>query len=212
LPATDMSLRSAHSQRDEILHETARIICEESLLDYKMAKQKAAQRLGFGSHASLPDNASVQAAVIAYQKLYGGDEYRQYLQALRQVAVQAMRLMAEFSPRLVGGAVSGAITAAHRVQLHAFPEQPEALDIFLQDRNIPYEQDERRYRYADGSEREIPLVRFEAGDIGVDVAAFAPGDERRAPLSPTDGLVMKRLTLAEAEALARQSISESLPR
>lgn len=209
-----MSLRPAHSQRDEILHETARIICEELVLDYRMAKQKAAQRLGFGGRAALPDNASVQAAVIAYQRLYGGDQYRRHLQSLRQVAVQAMRLMAEFSPRLVGGAVSGAISGAHRVQLHAFPEQPEALDIFLQDRNIPYEQDERRYRYADGSEREVPLVRFEAGEIGVDVAAFTQGDERRAPLSPTDGLVMKRLTLAEAEALAQHSTSDSaaLPR
>ncbi|MDB5988465.1 MAG: hypothetical protein JWR16_3518, partial [Nevskia sp.] len=138
------------------------------------------------------------------QRLYGGRDYARYLQQMRAVAVQAMRLLAEFSPRLVGAAVTGAATTAHRVQLHAFPEQPEALDIFLQDRRIPYEQDERLYRYADGSEREIPLVRFEAGEIGVDVAAFAPGDERRAPLSPTDGLVMKRLTLTEAEALSRQ--------
>jgi len=127
------------------------------------------------------------------------------LQQMRRVAVQAMRLLAQFAPRLVGAAVTGAATAAHRVQLHAFPEQPEALDMFLQDRGIPYEQHERLYRYADGSEREIPLVRFEAGELGIDVAAFAPGDERRAPLSPSDGLVMKRLTLSEAEALARQT-------
>ncbi len=205
-----MSQRPAFPPRDEIAYETARIICEEALLDYRLAKQKAAQRLGLGTRAAMPDNASVQAAVLDYLRLYGGREYQAHLQAMRGVAVQAMRLLAEFSPRLVGAAVNGAATLAHRVQLHAFPEQPEALDIFLQDRRIPYEQDERIYRYADGSEREIPLVRFEAGEIGVDVAAFAPGDERRLPLSPTDGLAMKRLSLSEAEALARQPLESLL--
>ncbi|MDB5985578.1 MAG: hypothetical protein JWR16_631, partial [Nevskia sp.] len=34
-----MSLRSAHPQRDEIVYETARIICEEAVLDYRLAKQ-----------------------------------------------------------------------------------------------------------------------------------------------------------------------------
>lgn len=198
-----MSLRSIHLQRDEIVHEAARIICEEAVLDYRLAKQKAAQRLGLGLRAALPDNARVQAAVIDYQRLYGGQEYAQRLQALRQVAVQAMRLLKEFSPRLVGAVANGATSRAHRVQLHAFAERSEAIDLFLEDRGIPYRQGERGYRYADGVEVEIPLVRFEAGEIGVDVAVFGPGEERRAPLSPGDGLPVKRLTLAEAEALAR---------
>ena len=187
---------------EALLAEAARIVCEESVLDYRSAKLKAVQRLGLSSRAGLPDNARIQAAVIEYQRIFGGSAYAGHLRRLRATAVQAMKLLAPFSPRLVGAVATGAITDAHRVQLHGFADKPESLDLFLEDRSIPFEQDERDYRYADGSEQAVPLARFEAGGIGIDVAMFSLDDQRRAPLSPSDGLPMKRLTLAQAEALA----------
>jgi hypothetical protein len=185
------------------------------VLDYRAAKLKAAQRLGLGGNAPLPDNARIQAAVIDYQRLFGGREYAERLRQMRNTAVQAMRLLGEFQPRLSGAAVNGAVTAAHRLQLHVFADKPEALDLFFEHRRIPYRQDDRTYRYPNGSEESVPLLRFEAGEIGVDVAMFGEDDLRRAPISPNDGLPAKRLTLAEAEVLARMEIDailgESLP-
>ena len=195
---------------NSLVQEAARILCEESVLDYRAAKLKAAQRLGLGPKAALPDNASVQAAVIDYQRLFGGREYAERLRRLRSTAVQAMRLLAPFRPRLTGAAVSGAINAVHRVQLHVFIDKAEALDLFFEDRGMPYRQDDRSYRYPDGAEEEVPLLRFEAGEIGVDVASFGEDDLRRTPLSPSDGLPMKRLDLAEAEALAKLEIEAIL--
>jgi hypothetical protein len=187
----------------KLVAEAARIYCEDQMLDYRQAKLKAARRLGVGSTAALPDNARIQAAVIEHQRLYGGREYAERLHQLRVAAVSAMRLLADFQPRLVGAVTTGAITAAHRAQIHAFAEKPELVDLFLQDRGIPYRQDDRMFRYPGGREEEIPLLRFEAGEVGVDVAVFAEQDLRRAPLSPADGLPMKRLGLAEAQALAQ---------
>jgi len=189
-----------------LVAEAARILCEEAVLDYRAAKLRAAQRLGVGGNMPLPDNARIQAAVIDYQRLFGGRDYAEHLRRLRTTAVEAMRRLAQFQPRLTGAAVSGAITAAHRAQLHVFVDKPEALDMFLQDRGIPFRQDDRTFRYPDGSEELVPLVRFEAGGVGIDVAMFTGDDLRRTPLSPSDGLPMKRLSLAEAEALAQQDI------
>lgn len=188
--------------RDGIAQEAARILCTEAISDYGLAKRKAAERLGLSARSGLPSNAEVQEALLEYQRLFGGGEYREMLTALRRTAVRAMKLLAPFDPRLVGGAVSGAITGAHRLQLHAFSDKPEALDWFFESRGIAFEADEREYRYADGSKRLIPLLRFDAGGIGVDVAVFTPGEERRAPLSQVDGQAMKRLHLAAAEQLA----------
>jgi len=185
----------------ELVYETARIICEEAVLDYRSAKLKAAQRLGLGSRAAVPDNAAIQAAVIDYQRLYGGLPYRHHLTALRAAALRAMKLLAAYSPRLVGGAVTGAVTLAHRVQLHAFAEKPETIELFLHDRGIACEQADRSYRYPGGAEESVPLVRFEAGAVGVDVAVFGFGEDRRLPLSPTDGAAFRRLSLADAEKL-----------
>lgn len=190
----------------ELALEAARIFVEESLTDYATAKRKAAERLGLGSRAAMPDNARVQAEVIAYQRLFGGAAYAQRLKRMRTTAVQAMKLLQEFDPRLTGGTVTGAIGEAHRVQLHAFPDKAEMVDVFLADRGIESKESERDFRYSDGHTESVPMVRFEAGGIGVDVALFEPGQLRRTPLSPTDGLPAKRLTLAQAEALVLEAI------
>lgn len=197
-----MSRHALGQQGEELIYETARILCEEALWDYRTAKLKAALRLGLSPRAALPENARIQTAVIDYQRLYGGTVYHQRLQQCRDTAVQALMLLAGFEPRLTGAAVSGAITQGHRVQLHGFADMPETLDFFLQDQGIPYEQGERLYRYADGSKQTVPLSRFEAGKIGVDVAMFDPDLLHRPPLSPSDGLPMRRLDLQQARRLA----------
>ena len=201
-----MGRRGSTTGSGELVQEAARILVEESLTDYGMTKRKAAERLGLSSRAALPDNARIEAEVIAYQRRFGGAAYVQRLRALRQTAVQAMKLLAAFDPRLTGAVISGAISDSHRVQLHAFPDKAELVDIFLADRGFEVAADERDYRYSDGRVESIPLARFEAGGVGVDVALFAPEQQRRAPLSPTQGTPSKRLTLVQAEALAAQAI------
>lgn len=189
----------------ELAQEAARVICEEQVTDYRLAKQKAAERLGLGTRASLPDNATVQQAVLEYQRLFGGAEYTEHLTRLRRTAMQAMKWLADFQPRLVGGAVTGAINATHHIQLHAFHEKAETLDVFLQNRGIHYELGDRRYRYASGQEHEIPLASFDADGIGVDIAIFPIDDLRRPPLNPADGLAYKRLDLSAVEKLCSES-------
>lgn len=194
--------RRASGGIGDLAAEAARIFVEEALTDYPQAKRRAAERLGVSARSGLPDNARVEAEVLAYQRLFGGADYVRRLRDLRQTAVQAMRLLARFEPRLSGAVVSGAISEAHRVQLHCFPDQPELIDVFLAERGLAVEADERDYRFGDGRVETVPLARFEAGGIGVDVALFAPGQQRRAPLSPVNGRPAARLTLAEAERLA----------
>lgn len=184
-----------------IAQEAARILCEAQLTDYGAAKRKALERLGLPPRSALPDNASVQRAVLEYQRLFGGDEYHEHLSAMRQVALRVMRQLGEFSPRLVGGAVSGAVTPAHHVQLHLFADKAEMLDIFLHERGIDFEQDERDYRYPDSRTETIPLACFEVDGIGVQAAVFPDGEMKRPPLNPSDGLIYQRLTFSEAEKL-----------
>lgn len=189
-------------ERSGLIEEAARIVCVELLTDYRQAKRKAAQRLGLPPNAPLPENAAVHAAVIDYQRLFGGDEYVRQLQGLRRTALAAMRLFAEFSPRLVGAVVSGAVTAAHRVQLHVFSDAAEAVDVTLLNRGIDFEPGERRYRMGDGRERPVALLRLELDGHGVDVAVFPEDGLRRAPINPLDGRPFRRLDYAEAGRLA----------
>lgn len=189
------------ADRHGIAEEAARIVCEEALTDYRQAKLKALERLGLPPRTPLPDNASVQSAVLDYLRVFGGPEYVQRLQRLRLTAAQVLRGLAPFSPRLVGAVVSGAVTAAHRVQIHAYADQAESVDIFLFDRQISFDVDERCYRYPGGRELDIPVLRFDWHGVGVDVAVFNEDQRRQAPLNPADGQPYRRLDLAATEAL-----------
>lgn len=187
--------------RDAICEEAARLICEEGHTDYRVAKSKAAERLGAGRATALPENTQVEAAVLQRQHLFGGQAYRDQLARMRATALRVMRLLSAFDPKLSGGAVSGAIGDGHRVQIHVQADQPEAVEILLHDRRVRFEQDERRYRMADGRDQQVPLLCVEADDIGVDIAVFEHDSQRNPPLSPIDGKPARRLSAAQLRAL-----------
>lgn len=193
--------RRSQAAAAELVEEAARLICDEGYADYRVAKQKAAERLGVSRRATLPDNAQIEAAVLDRQALFGGDAYRARLLEMRRTALRAMRLLSAFDPRLSGSSVSGAIGEGHRVQLHLVADQPETVEMLLHDRHIPFEQDERRYRLADGREAQVPLLRFEADRVGVDLAVFDAGSLRHPPLSQVDGKPARRLTPAQLRAV-----------
>ena len=174
---------------------------EENLTDYRIAKQKALHRIGGDSHVPLPTNADIHAAVLDYLAIFGGNEHASQLLSLRKIALNAMRLLADFSPKLVGAVATGAITKSHRIQLHVFTDSSEQVDMFFLNRAIPFEQDERIYRYAGGKTRNIPLLKFDADGVGVDVAIFDEGGRRQKPLSPLDGNPVKRLSESQLLAL-----------
>ena len=200
-----MGKRALGVQRSRVVQEAARIICEDGLADYRLAKQKAVERLGLGFGTPLPSNADIQDAVIQYQRLFGGRAYATRLTQLRRTAVQAMRLLKDYQPRLVGAVATGATTDAHKVQLHCFADKPEQIDMLLADAGLRHEVSERRYRLASGDVLDVPVLTFAAEDVGIDVAVFPERGQREAPLSPTDGQPMKRLELAAVELLAAET-------
>lgn len=177
-------------------------MCEQGLVDFRSAKEKAAARLGCRVDVPMPSNIEIRDAVLGYQRLFGGEAYREQLRALRRTAVRAMRMLEAYRPRLVGAAVDGAVHHGHRVQIHAFSDAPEQLDFELENHAIAFHTDERRYRGARRGEFvHYPMVRFEAGEVGVDVTIFPETGIRQAPPSPVDGAPMKRLDRAAVERL-----------
>lgn len=185
----------------ELIEEAARLICDEGYTDYRLAKLKAAERLGLGRSPSYPENHQIESAVLDRQALFGGPEYFEHLRRMRVTALRAMKLLDAFSPRLSGSVVTGAIGSGHRVQIHVEADQPETVEMLLHDRRVRFEQDERRYRLADGRDQQVPLLCIEADGIGIDVVVFDPGTQRNPPLSPIDGRPARRLPADQVQAL-----------
>lgn len=196
-----MSKRKAMEQRVRVAQEAARIISEHGVRDFRIAKEKAATRIGVGDRRQLPRNTEIEAALRDYQALFAGSERVHRLRALREASLEAMEVLADFRPRLVGPVLSGLADEHSDVQLHLFCDVPEEVELFLDGRGIRAELGEKRLRLQADTYRHYPVYRFTVG--GVDFEALVlPGKEiRQAPLSPIDGAPMKRADAAEVRLL-----------
>ncbi len=194
--------RTTENLRQALAQEAARIMAEHGVRDFRLAKRKAAERLGVADTAAvLPKNVEIEAALAQYQRLFGGESHAESLHAQRLAAVNAMQYLREFEPRLVGAVLSGTATEHSEIQLHLFADYPEAVTIKLMDQGIPHEVTEKRVRMNPDRVLAYPGVRFEVDDLPVEVTVFPTDGIRQAPVSPVDGRPMKRASQTEVEAL-----------
>lgn len=195
-----------HSTRDRqmrqrIAQEAARIIVNEGIRDYLVAKRKAAVRLGTPDTQNLPRNVEVEAELAAYQRLFQEQDQPRHLQALRMAAVEAMRFFESYDPRLTGSVLSGTAGMHSDINLHLFAESPEEVTLFLLESQIPFEQSQRRLRLNQDDYELYPSVRFLAGDMQIEAVIFPVNGVRQAPRSPLDGKPMPRANLRRVEEL-----------
>ena len=62
--------------RARIAAIAARIMAEDGVEDFAMAKRKAARQLGAGDTQSLPDNAEIESELRVYQSLWAMERRR----------------------------------------------------------------------------------------------------------------------------------------
>ena len=187
--------------RQAIAREAARLMIEHGHGDYGTAKRKAAERFGVTDLAVLPKNTEIEEALAEHQRLFAPEEHASDITAMRTTALEAMRLLAEFEPRLVGPLLSGTATPHNGITLHLFADTPESVAVRLMDRGIRHEVAERRFRVQRDEIEAYPAVRFIAGGHEVDATIFPKDGIRQAPPGPVDGKPMRRATLSEVETL-----------
>jgi hypothetical protein len=187
--------------RHLIAQSTAAILAENGQRDVAAALRKAAERYKVSDQRNLPDQNEIETALLEHQRLFKYNSQPQFLQQLQQTALQAMDLLADFRPCLVGPVLNGTADQHTPIYLHLFADTAEEVLIFLMDQQIPFEQDERRVRYANGKIEMRPKFSFIAGEHEIQLTIFPPQDRRRAPLSPVDGKPMQR---AERDQLKKR--------
>lgn len=176
-------------------------MAEHGIQDYLVAKRKAAERYGVVEGAFLPRNTEIEAALVSYQRLFGGAQHASSLQEQRRVALQAMQLLQQFEPRLVGAVLNGSATEHSDIQLHVFSDTPESVYLHLADRRYEYEVFERKVKMTVERWIAVPSVRFEITGQTVEALVFATDGIRQAPVSPVDGKPMRRASAWEVEEL-----------
>ena len=194
---------TSESERDRqvVAQEAARIIVNQGVRDYRLAKQKAAERLGLNSRGALPGNAEIEIAVADYLQIFGGNEHADLLRIMRTAALSAMELLARFSPRLVGPVLAGTADDNSVVNLHLFADSPEMIAIEIGDSGIQFKSYERRLKTRRGQIEMYAGFKFRHNNETIQATAFPIGGERQAPLSPIDGKPMRRINADAVQEL-----------
>lgn len=183
-------------QRQQLIQTAARIMAEEGVQDFLLAKQKAAQRLRWLNLRALPSNSEVEQALRDYQRLFQAETQQRQLHALRATALEAMRFLARFEARIVGPVLEGHARAHDPIYLHVFATGSEEVTLFLREHRIPFTHAERSVRFGREQTERLPVLRFIAGEAHIELTIFPAEGLRRPPLSPVDGKPMLRATAA----------------
>ena len=194
--------RQIESMRARIAAAAARIMAEDGIDDFALAKRKAARSLGAADSEALPGNDEIEAELRAYLALYQAEEHPQRIMELRAMALEAMQALEQFHPYLTGPVLKGIAGPYAEIELQLFPESSKEVEMFLLERNIPFATQEAR-RYSGDRVHAVSIFTVEWEDTRLRLSVFDPRDERVALKSSQAGRVMDRAGIAEVGALLR---------
>jgi hypothetical protein len=194
--------------RRRIAQEAARLMSEHGIRDFHHAKLKAAERLGILETQALPRNLEIEQALREHQRLFLADSQPQLLRQRREAAIDAMRFLAAFEPRLVGAVLEGTADAHSAVCLHVYSDDPEAVVLYLRENGVPIETQVRRLRYGRDEQPEYPVLLFAADELPFDLTVLPRDALRQAPLDRADDRPMRRASLAQVQNLLDEDAGE----
>ena len=189
------------SVRARIAAAAARIMAEDGIDDFALAKRKAARQVGADEGQGLPANEEIEAELEAYRALYQADEHPERIAELRRVALSAMRALEQFNPYLTGAVLAGHAGPYAEIELQLFPESTKELEIFFLEHNVAYTTREVR-RYSGGRARDVSVFSLTWEGVPLRVSVFDPRDERVALKTSVAGKVTERAGIAEVAKLA----------
>jgi len=202
------SLRGNERARTVLAQEAARIIIEQGIEDFRIAKNKAAERLGLKNCGSLPCNTEIQTAISEHLQLFGRESHLDQQCTLRRGALAAMDLLAPFKPRLVGPVLDGTAAANSPINLHVFSDTAEMVALKLDAVGLRYQVYERRLKSRRDRSETYLGYRFQQGDLSVEATVFPITGIRQAPISSINGRPMRRANHAAVRRLLTISSSD----
>jgi len=194
-----------NGMRAQIAAAAARLMAEDGIDDFALAKRKAARQLGAADTEALPANHEIEAELRAYRALYQAEEHPERIAELRRVALDAMRALERFSPYLTGPVLTGLAGPYAEIDLQLFPESVKDLELFLLERNLAFDTSEGR-RFSGDRARAMSVFTLEWAGAPLRLQVFDPRDERTALKTSQSGRVPERAGIAEVSQMVSKML------
>jgi len=180
--------------RIAIASTAARLMAEDGINDFVVAKRKAVQNLGLPDSTQLPENTEVEAELRLYQRLFQDEEQIARVDSLRQRASEIMTLVQRFNPYLTGSVLDGTAGRYAEIDIQLFTDSAKDVEIFLLNQQIDYEHSVPR------SDRAEAVLTIH-GDVTTANLIVYPRKEERIAFKTRDGRVRPRVRLEALAAL-----------
>lgn len=190
--------------------ESARLLYNRSVKEYKDAKEMAASNLG---SRSLPSNYEVAVELDALTADYEGPGRQRMLVRMREIALEVMRRLDGLSPVLIGSVWRGTVRKGSDIDIVVYHDIPEFVTELLEGYTVV--ETERKQFVLDGMPRSSTHITLDIDEHPVEVVVRPAGDmeyysdER----CETYGDVKRGLGLKELERLmSADPIRRFIPR
>lgn len=193
-----------NDRRSQIAHFAARLMAQDGIEDYALAKRKAARQAGAPQTRDLPTNEEIDVALRTYQTIYHHEEHRDRLRELRGIAVRAMRELTQFNPYLTGSVLNGNAGKYADINLQLFVDNAKAVELYLIDRGVPYKTAENRL-YAGTELRAAPVYIISDEGTEIEITVLTTRDLRGPLKTSLDGRNLERAKLQAVEILLAQT-------
>jgi hypothetical protein len=209
-----MSVERFGGIRAVLALEAARLMLEEGVKQYFIAKRIAAKRklgrqggrrLRFRP-SDLPSNGEIRQAILELSAQSEGHRRTRRLFAMRVIAIEAMRALDGFEPRLIGSVSTGHVRNGSDIDLSIFTRDEGGLEARLREKRWTFERElvsiQKLGKISD-------YVHYHVADVfSIELTVYAPNDLRLRPRSSTDGKPIVRMRLADVEALTAREHPE----
>lgn len=211
--------RQTPNSRQAVIQDIGRIMATEGISDVNHAQKKALERLGLHARDIQPSlrQTELEQAMVDYQRLFmpGQDEH---LRSLRETALEAMRFLQDFDPRLVGPVLTGAVSGRRIITLHLFTDRPEDVYIWLIGQDIPAVDREKSLRVRGGGNRAgkghqhmaFPSYQFVAGEDELELVVLPLRFRQHPPLNEEDHHPMRQASISQLEKRLENPILDSV--
>jgi hypothetical protein len=188
---------SRNHLRSQIAHLAARLMAQDGIEDYALAKRKAARQAGAADVRQLPDNDEIDAALKLYRELYQ-QEHPAQLRGLRELALDVMDEFSQFDPHLSGSVLKGNAGKYAAIHLQLFTDNAKSVEHYLLNRGIEFRSDESRL-YAGDMPVEAPVLSFDRDSVEIHMTVLSSREQRLQLKTSPQGKPLER---ARREAVA----------
>jgi hypothetical protein len=200
--------------RQSLAREAARLMYEEGVKQYLDAKYIAAKRLlGRGGDKKmryhpkdLPSNGEIQTAMRTLIQFTEGELSQQRLFAMRVIALEIMKELVDFKPRLIGSVSTGHVHYGSDIDLHVFTDNIEEIEFYLNKLGWIFKTKQVTIRVG-GKYKEYTHIYSERIFM-IELSVYSNEESRIRQRSSTDGKPIIRLKVKALEKLLAKEHSK----